>query len=104
MADEKKYQVQIKDGLTYGKNKQHKGGQTIVVTAQEVRDFGDKFTNVKALVVEDVAPKFDLATATTKEVLAAIESGLVTAEEALAAEEKRPSPRKSVLEALAPQE
>ena len=103
MADEKKYQVQIKDGLTYGKNKQHKGGQTIVVTAQEVRDFGDKFTNVKALAVEE-APKLDLATATTKEVLAAIESGLVTADEALAAEEKRPSPRKSVLEALAPQE
>lgn len=111
-----KYKVQIKPGYKHGVNKQYTGGDEIVVGELELRDFGDKFTNVRPYPGEQEVPQdnaegdaddsddtdtgFDLESATAKQVLAAVEDGLVSADDALAAEMKRPQPRKSVLEAL----
>ena len=95
-----RYWVRIKPGMTHGARKQYAGGDELEVGALELRDFGDKFTDVRPLPDNEQSPAFDLASANAQAVITAVRDGLITVEEALTAEGKRPRPRKSVVEAL----
>lgn len=105
------YRVRIKPGNKHGCRRQYGPGDELVVSEDEKEAFGDKF--VVLAVVEGAAepadgegedhPEFDLKKASAEAVLAAVEDGIVTAEDALKAEAARKRPRKTVLEALAPE-
>ncbi len=112
----KMHKVQIKPGCTHGAMGQHAAGSVIEVTQAELDAFGDKFNvidqpaadpvgvgeNVVTVASPDAGdpPAFDLKTAKMDHVLEAVEAGIVTVEEVLAAEEKRTRPRSTLIDAL----
>lgn len=107
------YRVRIKPDTRYGNRRQYGPGDELEVTDAEVQAFGDKFIVLGPVpagheiepspetAVEPEPAAFDAKTASAAEVLEAVASGLITADEALEAEYGRSrGPRKTVLEAL----
>lgn len=103
------YRVRIKPGCRHGVNHRYHPGDELIVSEAEKEAFGDKFIVLGRQEPElqaDPEPElaevsFDAKTASAAEVLEAVASGLITADDALEAEYGRSrGPRKTVLEAL----
>ena len=90
------YLVTIKRGCKHGVGGRYQEGDTAVVGELELNAFGDKFTDVRPYVPD--TPGFDLENATVSDILRALQDGDVTLDAVLAAERKRPRPRKTILD------